>query len=111
MHKRILVPLTIGILSISGTLLADTPFASQSHDAMKKMQKDMTAAAMTGDPDHDFVTMMIPHHQGAIDMAQAELAHGKEPEIRKMAQSIVDAQKKEIGEMQTWLKAHQKPAH
>ena len=47
--------------------------------SMTKMDKGMAAAPMTGDVDHDFATMMMPHHEGAIDMAKAELSYGKTP--------------------------------
>jgi uncharacterized protein (DUF305 family) len=49
---------------------------------------------------------MIPHHQGAIDMAKVELAYGKDPELRRLAEDIVKAQETEIAAMQVWLKAH-----
>ncbi|MBS0559448.1 MAG: DUF305 domain-containing protein [Proteobacteria bacterium] len=75
-------------------------------DGMATMNRDMSAAPMTGDPDHDFVAMMIPHHQGAIDMAEVVLKYGKDPQIRKLAQDIVAAQKKEIAEMKAWQAAH-----
>src|ERR1700712_2974470 len=67
---------------------------------MAKMNHDMTAAPTTGNSDRDFVAMMIPHHQGAIDMAQVELREGKDPAIRRLARDIVAAQKKEIAMMQ-----------
>jgi uncharacterized protein (DUF305 family) len=51
---------------------------------------------MTGDPDHDFAAMMIPHHQGAIDMAKVELVHGKNPALRRLAQEIIVTQRSEI---------------
>jgi uncharacterized protein (DUF305 family) len=76
--------------------------------SMTKMNHDMTAVPMTGNPDRDFVAMMIPHHQGAIDMAGFELRHGKDPAIRGLARNIVAAQKKEIATMQRWLSAHAK---
>lgn len=60
--------------------------------------------AYTGDPDVDFRKQMIPHHQGAIDMAEVALKHAKDPSTKKMAQEIIDAQKREIAEMQAWLK-------
>jgi uncharacterized protein (DUF305 family) len=51
---------------------------------------------MTGDADHDFAAMMIPHHQGAIDMAKVELLYGKNPVLRRLAQEIVVTQRSEI---------------
>ena len=61
------------------------------------------AMKMTGDADKDFVTMMIEHHQRAVDMSRDELRDGKDPKIRDMAQKIIDAQKKEIAEFEAWL--------
>jgi uncharacterized protein (DUF305 family) len=75
---------------------------------MQKMEQAMASAPMTGDPDHDFAAMMIPHHQGAIDMAIWELDHGHDSRMRKLAASIVKAQENEIDVMQTWLDKHKK---
>lgn len=72
-------------------------------EANARMHKDM-AIDYTGDADVDFVRGMIPHHQGAIDMAKIVLEHGKNPEIRKLAEGIIKAQESEIAEMQAWLK-------
>lgn len=70
--------------------------------ANDKMHKDM-AIAYSGNADADFVRGMIPHHQGAIDMAKVVLAHGKDPQIRKLAQDIIRAQESEIAWMKEWL--------
>jgi uncharacterized protein (DUF305 family) len=75
-------------------------------DAMSVMHKGMHGAPYTGDPDRDFVTMMIPHHQGAIDMAKALLLYGKDPQMRRLAQEIISDQQSEIQLMQLWLKQH-----
>lgn len=75
----------------------------EMHQAMMKMDKDMMGAPMTGDPDKDFATMMIPHHQGAIDMARIYLKKAKDPKFRKMAENIVESQEKEIKEMKDHL--------
>jgi uncharacterized protein (DUF305 family) len=72
--------------------------------AMMAMDSGMKAAPMTGDPDHDFAAMMIPHHQGAIDMARAELLYGKDPVLRRLAQEIIVDQEQEIEVMRTRLK-------
>jgi uncharacterized protein (DUF305 family) len=75
-------------------------------DADQKMMTDMHGMAMTGDADKDFVAMMIPHHQGAIDMAKVELQYGKDPQLRALAEAIVKAQEQEIAEMKQWQAAH-----
>jgi uncharacterized protein (DUF305 family) len=75
--------------------------------AMDTMMKDMMVP-YTGNADVDFAKGMIPHHQGAIDMARVVLQYGKDPEIRKLAEGVVAAQESEIGFMQNWLKANTK---
>jgi len=74
--------------------------------AMNKMHDAMMAVKTTGDADADFVRGMIPHHQGAVDMAKVELQYGKDPQLRKFAQKVIDAQSDEIKMMQVWLKQH-----
>jgi len=71
--------------------------------ANAKMHKDM-AVPLTGDADRDFLAGMIPHHQGAVDMAEVALKYGKDPKVKKLAQDIIAAQKQEIAMMQGWLK-------
>ncbi len=84
----------------------ERPFAEQMMDTMKRMDDGMAAAPMNGSPDHDFVTMMIPHHQGGIDMAKVLLVQGTDPEMRRLAQAIVTDQQNEIELMQLWLTRH-----
>ena len=68
-------------------------------EAMDKMHPAMAAGVMAEDPDVAFVCGMIPHHQGAIDMAKIELQYGKDPWAREMAQKVIDAQTQEIADM------------
>ncbi|HZV64076.1 MAG TPA: DUF305 domain-containing protein [Telluria sp.] len=82
------------------------PFAQLMGDAMAVMDYGMRKAPMNGQPEHDFVTMMIPHHQGAVDMAKALLLTTKDPELRNLAQGILAEQQIEIQLMNAWLKAH-----
>lgn len=79
------------------------PFAALVDDAMAVMEHGMRSAPMDGNPDHDFVTMMIPHHQGAIDMAKALLLSTQDPELRNLALGIITEQQNEIQQMNAWL--------
>ena len=76
----------------------EAPYLAQNDAAMNKMMDDMTVKP-TGDVDHDFVAMMVPHHQGAIDMAQAVLRHGHNEQLRRLAQEIIVTQQQEIAAM------------
>jgi uncharacterized protein (DUF305 family) len=76
----------------------EQPFLSENVAAMNKMMADM-AIKPSGDVDRDFVEMMVPHHQGAIDMAQAELKYGHNEQLRRLAQQIVATQQHEISVM------------
>lgn len=82
------------------------PFSALMADAMAVMDAGMANAVMTGQQEHDFVTMMLPHHQGAIDMAKALLLTTTDPAMRNMAQGIIAEQQIEIQLMQQWLKQH-----
>jgi hypothetical protein len=73
-------------------------FLSENSAAMKKMMADMTIKP-SGDVDRDFVEMMVPHHQGAVDMAKAELKYGHNEQLRRLAQEIVANQQREIAVM------------
>lgn len=85
----------------------DSASTKAYRDASMKMHKDMDIR-YSGDADADFVRGMIPHHQGAIDMARIVLAHGKDPEIRKLAESVIRDQEKEVAMMKDWLQKNGK---
>ncbi len=135
MSKKLIVGLTAGALAL-GTVLAfaqqhhqgshQTP-ATTDHSAHagSKPKGDIGPSSLayhainakmhegmditfTGNADIDFVRGMIPHHQGAVDMAKTVIAFGKDPQIRKLAEEIVKAQESEIALMQSWLKQHEK---
>jgi uncharacterized protein (DUF305 family) len=136
MRQKLIVGLTAGTLAL-GTALAfaqqrhhghgshsgshQTPAAHGSakpkgdsgpsslafHAVNAKMHEGMDIA-FTGNADIDFVRGMIPHHQGAVDMAKTVLAFGKDPQIRKLAEEIIKAQETEIALMQGWLKQNAK---
>jgi len=84
---------------------ADSPAVAAYKAAAADMHKQMDIA-YSGDPDVDFVRGMIPHHAGALAMAKIVLAHGKDPQIRKLAEEVVKAQQAEIAFMQGWLARH-----
>lgn len=71
--------------------------------AMKKMEEDMKMMKMYDDVDKHYVSMMIPHHQSAIDMAQMQLKHGGNAELKKMAQMMIEDQTKEIAAFNDWI--------
>lgn len=81
---------------------ADESFHRAMAEAMDRMTKDM-AIPHSGDPDRDFTAMMIPHHQGAIDMAKVQLQFGRDPILRRLAQAIIVEQQQEIDVMRRKL--------
>jgi hypothetical protein len=81
---------------------AEAPYLAENISAMTKMMIDM-GIRPSGDIDADFVAMMVPHHQGAIEMAQAELRHGRNEPLRRMAQGIIVTQLQEITAMRMSL--------
>jgi uncharacterized protein (DUF305 family) len=82
----------------------DTGPSSQAYNGANMKMHSAMDITFTGNADADFVKGMIPHHAGAIDMAKVVLAFGKDPEVRKLAESIIKAQETEIAQMQAWLK-------
>ncbi|MGV8838834.1 MAG: CopM family metallochaperone [Bauldia sp.] len=98
----------MGGMNMDGPMLpagGATPATTAFMDAHAEMMANMNIQ-LTGNPDRDFALMMIPHHQGAIAMAQVELEYGTDPDLRAMAQAIIDAQQAEITTFEAWLAAH-----
>lgn len=79
-----------------------SPAAAALMAITERMHRDM-AITLTGDADRDFAAAMIPHHQSAIDMAQVVLQHGRDPEIRKLAEDVVREQEREIAQLRAFL--------
>lgn len=104
---------TLGIV-VRGGSAADSGTTDRSWSvlmaSMDKMHMSMSAVAQSGNSDVDFVTLMLPHHQAAIDMAKTQLLYGKDPQIRRLAQEIITDQQLEINLMQRWLK-QQRPTN
>ena len=92
-----------------GLNAAEAAFLKENDAAMTKMMNDM-AAKPTGDIDRDFVAMMNPHHQGAIDMARAVLRYGHNEKVRRLAQEIIVTQQQEIVVMRLALKEPRPPS-
>ena len=82
----------------NAALTLEAPYLSENQTAMNRMMMAM-AVKPTGDVDRDFVAMMVPHHQGAIDMAIAVLHYGHNEKIRRLAQEIIVTQQQEIAAM------------
>jgi Domain of unknown function (DUF305) len=109
---RLLLTLGVGTLgprvqaesNIKDSQLTANPAWAELIASMDKMHMAMSAVARSGNSDVDFVRLMIPHHQAAIDMAKTQLLYGKDPQMRRLAQEIITDQQLEIELMQRWLK-------
>lgn len=94
---------------------AASPASPQQHsgsghemmESMQDMHQKMSSMKMTGDHDHDFAMMMRSHHQAGLEMARAELKNGKDAQMKKMAQKVINDQTKEIKKLDDWLAKHQ----
>ena len=95
----------------AGMRMGDSPAAgpawSELNLSMARMHLAMKRVKPTGNNDSDFVRLMLPHHQAAIDMAKTQLLFGTDPQMRRLAQEIVTDQQSEIELMQAWLKRHE----
>lgn len=87
---------------MAGMAPPDDPATAAYMAANARMHADM-AVEFTGNPDVDFIRGMIPHHQGAVEMAKIVLQYGSDPEVRKLAEAVIAAQEAEIAWMQDWL--------
>jgi uncharacterized protein (DUF305 family) len=84
--------------------MMNNPGGKQMHSAMQQMDARMSSMRMTGNQDRDFMVMMVPHHQAAVDMAKTELQYGHKPALKALARNIISSQEKEIGQMRAWLR-------
>jgi uncharacterized protein (DUF305 family) len=114
--RILLVLISLTSASLIGKLLAQEntnppSFMQRMDSSMTEMDSAMKAVSMNGDVDHDFAAMMVPHHQGAIEMAKSELLFGKDPVMRRLAQEILVDQKSEIDAMNLWLSKQPKAQH
>ena len=90
-----------------GSQTSTDPDWSELIASMDKMHMAMGAIERSGNSDVDFVRLMLPHHQAALDMAKTQLMYGKDPQMRRLAQEIITDQQLEIELMQRWLKQQQ----
>lgn len=117
--KTLLLAASLAFAAITPALAQEDHSAHQMEDsapapgpeaeyraAMDRMHAAMSSMTYSGDPDIDFARGMIPHHQAAIDMAKIVVASGSDPEIRELAKAIIDAQEREIVQLEAWLAAH-----
>lgn len=99
------IVMSAGPSSAHGTEHADEAGAPLSgyRGAMQAMNQDLATMPSSGNADRDFANLMARHHQAAIDVARVELQHGRDPEMRRTAQDVVQKQQQEISDLRTWL--------
>lgn len=108
---------TAAAAALAAALALAAPWASaqghHGHDMKPMMRANgekMMSMPMTGDPDVDFAKMMREHHKGGVEMAQWQLEHGRDPKMRAMARRIIESQKKEIAQFDSWLAKNRRSA-
>lgn len=93
----------------TGAPMADTGAMQRDYtQSMTAMHDEMMLGIADPNPDMAFARGMLPHHKGAISMAEVQLQYGKDPEMRQLAQEIINAQQPEIEQMQNWIKANER---
>ncbi len=104
-------PLVLGLLGADEHNQTDqknsNPDWSELIASMERMHMAMGQVPRSGNSDIDFVRLMLPHHQAALDMAKTQLVYGKDPQMRRLAQEIITDQQLEIELMRLWLKQHE----
>lgn len=104
------LPLVAQVADHSGHTMtgSEGPATIAFMEANTRMHADM-AIEFTGNPDVDFVRGMIPHHEGAVEMAKIVLQYGADPEVKKLAEAVIAAQESEIAWMKEWLEKNAQP--
>lgn len=108
-RKTILAIAMTGVLLSSAFAADNTKAGSGSqelHQSMMSGMEKMHDMKMSGDTDRDFASMMIAHHEQAIEMSKAVLNHGDDPEVQKKAREIIAASEKDIRDLKKWQTEH-----
>lgn len=111
-RSLLLMALILSVFTFSASQLVSQVHAHHTEDtswselvlSMDRMHSTMMSVNPANNSDTDFVKLMLPHHQGAVDMAKAEIVYGKDPQMRRLAQEIITDQESEIQLMELWLK-------